>query len=195
MYASTSGRTATAATATACHTDSMRGLGSWLVGGLAVMGTACATASDPRDKASGGCGPITREALDASSPVHLLPGAPEPDYLTDPPTSGPHLSGRPPEGAVAEPLDRPTQVLILEEGGVLIQHRGLDESDVAGLATLAGENVVVAPNAELPAPVVATAWLAKRTCDGLDVEALGQFIDENLGRGPEGGEAGEAEPG
>jgi hypothetical protein len=80
-------------------------------------------------------------------------------------------------------------VLILEEGGVLIQYRDLDEAEVAGLAELAGDQVVVAPNSELPAPVVATAWLAKRTCDELDLDALGQFIDERLGQGPEGGEA------
>lgn len=160
-----------------------------MVGALAMMGTACGTASDVGNGASADCGPTTGERLDASSAVHLLPGATEPDYLSDPPTSGPHLSGRPPRGLTAEPLDRPTQVLILEEGGVLIQYRDLDEAEVAGLAELAGDQVVVAPNSELPAPVVATAWLAKRTCDELDLDALGQFIDERLGQGPEGGEA------
>lgn len=136
-----------------------------------------------------GCGPITRERLDPSSPVHLLPDAPEPVYLSDPPTSGPHLSGRPPSGMVTEPLDRPTQVLVLEEGGVLIQHRGLDDTALARLGELAAERVVVAPNPELADPVVATAWLAKRTCDELDLEALRQFVDQRLGQGPEGGEA------
>lgn len=154
-----------------------------------VMATACANGTDSGDAESAVCGPITRERLDPSSPVHLLPGAAEPDYLSDPPTSGPHLSGRPPTGVSAEPLDRPTQVLVLEEGGVLIQHRGLDDADAARLDELAGDQVVVAPNPDLPSPVVATAWLAKRTCDGVDLGALRQFVDERLGRGPEGGEA------
>ena len=163
--------------------------GGLLFGALAVVLTACGVGGGSGNGASAGCGPITRERLDPSSPVHLLPGAPEPDYLSDPPTSGPHLSGRPPSGTSAEPLDRPTQVLVLEEGGVLIQHRGLDGADAARLAELAGTQVVVAPNPELPSPVVATAWLAKRTCDEVDVPALRQFVEERLGQGPQGGEA------
>jgi hypothetical protein len=159
-----------------------------LVTGLVLLTAACGTASEGDGTASG-CGPITQERLDPSSPVHLLPNAPEPVYLSDPPTSGPHLSGRPPSGMVAEPLDRPTQVLVLEEGGVLIQHRGLDDADVARLAELAAEEVVVAPNPALADPVVATAWLAKRTCDEIDIDALRQFVDQRLGQGPEGGEA------
>jgi hypothetical protein len=167
----------------------MRCSPGWLGAALAVMLAGCGTASEPGETASGGCGPMTRERLDASSPVHLLPDAPEPEYLSDPPTSGPHLSGRPPKGVVAEPLDRPTQVLILEEGGVLLQHRDLSEADLAQLVGLAGDLVVVAPSVELPSRVVATAWLAKRTCDGVDVDALRQFVEERLGQGPEGGEA------
>ena len=159
------------------------------MGALAVVLTACGVGGGSGNEASVACGPVTRERLDPSSPVHLLPGAPEPDYLSDPPTSGPHLSGRPPSGISAEPLDRPTQVLVLEEGGVLIQHRGLDGADAARLGELAGDQVVVAPNPELPSPVVATAWLAKRTCDEVDVAALRQFVEEHLGRGPDGGEA------
>ena len=167
----------------------MQRLGAWLVGSLVLLTTACGGESGTGDGASSGCGPITRERLDPSSSVHLLPGAPEPDYQSDPPTSGPHLSGRPPSGVVAEPLDRPTQVLLLEEGGVLIQHRGVDDAGIAELAELASEQVVVAPNPNLAAPVVATAWLAKRTCGQVDLEALRLFVDERLGQGPEGGEA------
>lgn len=153
------------------------------------MSTACGVGGGSGNEGSARCGPVTRERLDPSSPVHLLPGAPEPEYLSDPPTSGPHLSGRPPSGVSAEPLDRPTQVLVLEEGGVLIQHRGLNEADAARVAELAGDRVVVAPNPDLPRSVVATAWLAKRTCDEVDLAALRHFVEERLGRGPEGGEA------
>ena len=41
------------------------------------------------------------------------------------------------------------------------------------------------PNPDLPAPVVATAWLFKRTCDEVDVPALEAFIDQRRGKGPE----------
>lgn len=170
----------------------MRRLRAFVLAAVAVVGTSCGAGSGPDGESAAGCGPTIRERLDPSTPVHLLPGAPEPDYLSEPPTSGPHLSGQPPQGVVDEPLDRPTQVLILEVGGVVVQHRDVDDAEVAPLAALAGNGVVVAPNPDLPAPVVATAWLAKRTCDEVDVEALSQFIDEHLGLGPDGDEA---EPG
>jgi hypothetical protein len=140
------------------------------------------------------CGPVTPEPLDASSALHLLPGAVEPTYQSDPPTSGPHLSGRPPTSVLEQAIDRPTQVLVLEEGGVLLQHRDLAEDDVARLRPLAGDQVVVAPNPDLPAPVVATAWLAKQRCEGVDVEALSQFVEDHAGLGPEGGVPAGGEP-
>jgi hypothetical protein len=46
--------------------------------------------------------------------------------------------------------------------------------------------VVVAPNPDLPAPVVATAWLFKRTCQITDTVALQDFVDQRVGNGPEG---------
>ena len=160
-----------------------------LLFGLALLASACANGGDAGEGGPSGCGPVIRERLDASSPVHLLPGAPEPDYLSDPPTSGPHLSGRPPTGVVGQPLDRPTQVLVLEDGGVLIQHHGLDDGDVAALGELASDSVVVAPNPALADPVVATAWLNKLTCEEVDLEALRRFVAEHVGQGPAGGEA------
>lgn len=132
------------------------------------------------------CRPIAQEPLDPSSALHVLAGAPEPDYLTDQPTSGPHLTGATPEGVHAEPLSRPAQVLLLEHGGVLLQHRDLAPAEQAELEALAGEGVVVAPNPDLPAPVVATAWIYKRTCTALDIEAVRTFIDERAGQGPDG---------
>jgi hypothetical protein len=155
------------------------------VGMVALLG-ACGNGGTPPEPASGSCGPSVTEPLDPSSAVHLLPGAAEPEYLSDPPTSGPHLSGRPPAGAVEEPLDRPTQVLVLEQGGVLIQYRDVEASAVASLESLAAESVVVAPNPHLAAPMVATAWRTKRTCTAADLEALREFVDVHLGQGPEG---------
>ena len=166
-----------------------------LVTGLTALLGACGGDGQGRAGEKGsansppGCEPAITEPLDPSSALHLLPGATEPDYLTEPPTSGPHLSGRPPSGALDEPLDRPTQVLVLEEGGVLIQHRDLDPDATAQVETLAGARVVVAPNPDLPAPVVATAWLAKRTCERVDLEALRQFVDDRVASGPPGEES------
>jgi hypothetical protein len=79
------------------------------------------------------------------------------------------------------------QVGILERGDIVLQHDpDLPASDRTALEALAGRRVVVAPNADLAAPVVATAWLYKQTCDDVDVDALEAFIAERSGKGPEG---------
>lgn len=133
------------------------------------------------------CGPVTREPLDPSYLVHVLPGAVDVDYLSDPPTSGPHQPGPAVEGVLEEPLPAPVQVGVLESGAVLIQHRGdLSSSDRSRLEALAGPDVVVAPSPDLPDEVVATAWTYKRSCSALDVPALREFIEERAGQGPEG---------
>jgi hypothetical protein len=46
------------------------------------------------------------------------------------------------------------------------------------------DNVVVAPNTSLPDRVVATAWLSKQTCSGVDTAALRGFIRARAGHGP-----------
>jgi hypothetical protein len=132
------------------------------------------------------CGPATREALDPAYLVHVLGDEQDLEYRSDPPTSGPHLPAPALGGVVDEPISRPLQVGVLERGDVLLQHdQDLPAGDRAALEALAGPGVVVAPNPDLPAPVVATAWLFKRTCEEVDVPALEAFIDERQGKGPE----------
>jgi hypothetical protein len=152
-----------------------------LVGAIGVG--ACGDGSD----GDGACGPTTRESLDPAYLVHVLADADGLEYTSEPPTSGPHQSGPAVSGVVDEPLSRPVQVGILERGDILLQHDPeLDPAAIASLEALAGERVVVAPNPDLPDPVVATAWLFKRTCDTADVDALQGFVDERVGNGPEG---------
>jgi len=130
------------------------------------------------------CSPATTEALDPDL-RHLLPGGAEPTYPTDPPTSGPHTPGAALKGVLTEPLSRPAQVAVLEGGTVLIQHDpALSAADRELLRPLAGDQVVIAPNPALPARVVATAWLAKQTCSGVDDVALRGFIRTHAGHGP-----------
>jgi len=136
--------------------------------------------------ADGGCGPVTREALDPAYLVHVLGTDDGLEYTSDPPTSGPHQATPPVEGVVDAPVPRPVQVGILERGDVLLQHDpALPAAERAALEALAGEGVVVAPNPDLPSPVVATAWLFKRTCDEVEVSALEDFVEERRGKGPE----------
>ena len=132
------------------------------------------------------CGPIREEPLDPAYLVHVVGTGEDVEYTTDPPTSGPHKAGPPVEGVVAEPLPRPIQVGILERGDVLVQHApDLTPEEQADLATVAGPGVVIAPNPDLPARVLATAWTHKRTCDAVDLDALQGFIEERRGKGPD----------
>lgn len=143
--------------------------------------------------ATSGCGEEVRERIDPDALVHILPGAAEPDFLTDPPTSGPHAPAAPQEGVLSEPLSRSDQVGQLEAGVVLIQHGELVAGDREAIEALAGGLVVVAPNDDLPAPIVATAWLQKLECESLAgsaLEDLRAFADAHAGNGP-GSDAGD----
>lgn len=152
-------------------------------GTLTLATAACGDGARSGD----GCGPITREALDPAYLVHVLGAEAKAEYLTDPPTSGPHQPGPAVEGVLDEPITPPVQVGILERGDILLQHDpDLPAGPLADLESLAGPGVVVAPNADLPDPVVATAWTHKRTCRSVEVGALEDFIDQRADKGPEG---------
>jgi hypothetical protein len=132
------------------------------------------------------CTDVITEELDPGWTVHLLPNAPEPEYVTDPPTSGPHYSATPVAGIVDAPLDDPSQVAVLEVGGVLVQYRpeALSGADRGRLERLAQDGVVVAPAPDLTDPVVATAWTTKQRCDGVALDSLTTFIADHGAQGP-----------
>jgi hypothetical protein len=125
------------------------------------------------------------EALDPRFQQHLLPGAVEGAYVTDPPTSGAHRPGLPTANVLRAPLDRPTQVGALEAGAVVVQYRDAGGGTRRAIERLAGHLVYVAPNPSLPARVVATAWRWKLACDGVDDDALRAFVREHRGRTPD----------
>jgi hypothetical protein len=164
------------------------GLGACAAGEPSAQDTT--TSSTKVDAEPQGCGEIVEERLDPNSGRHLLPGAEEPAFLSDPPTSGAHASGgRPPDGMGTEPVTRPVQVQLLEAGRVIIQFRTgeLTDGETGVLESLAGEpNVVIAPNESLPAPVVATAWQHKMLCEDADETPLRTFVSNYAGKGPGG---------
>jgi len=154
-----------------------------VLAGAAACGGGSASGGD-----GGGCGADTEEPLDPGSVQHLLPGAPEPAYASDPPTSGPHLAGGAPAGAQDGPAARPAQVALLEKGGVMVQYRDVTGADLRRLRTLAEGEVAVAPNPGLDTAVVATAWRHRLACgsaSGAALDALEAFIDDHKGNGPE----------
>ena len=157
-----------------------RPLGAGLAAGLLL--SACGGSDDA------GCGPILTERLDPANAVHIIGGFDVDDFLTDPPTSGPHVATDKAGGVLDQPIPRANQVGLLEVGSILIQWNGLEAADLELLESLANEtDVVVAPNPDLDAPVVATAWLHSRTClsvDGLSIEQIAEFIDQRRGHSP-----------
>lgn len=103
------------------------------------------------------------------------------EYNSNPPTSGPHWEDvRVPTRFVPVPLPVEVQLHELEHGVILVQYRC--EEPCPDLATrlesLARPNrdVIIAPNPQLPARVVATAWRRLLTLDDFDERRLGDFI-------------------
>jgi hypothetical protein len=129
---------------------------------------------------SSSCRQPVREELDPASFTHVIDPA-DARFQTDPPTSGPHTSGALPTGVVDEAIPGAVQVAILEGGNVIVQYRDLGADALAEVAAFAGPQVVVAPNPDLPSPVVATAWTYKLQCDALDVDAVETFIADHAG--------------
>lgn len=134
------------------------------------------------------CGPVARDALDPGSGVHVLPGAPTPSYLVDPPTSGAHQPGPSITGPLREPIAPQVQVGMLEQGRVVIQYVDLSRADVRRLEALNSADVLVAPAGSLPGDtrVAATAWTVHQHCSGLDTAALDDFVERFAGTGPGG---------
>jgi drug/metabolite transporter (DMT)-like permease len=150
---------------------------------LVIVALAVVPAMSCSSGGSAACAKAHNEALDPNL-GHVLPSGAQPQYTTDPPTSGPHTPGALPGGVLAQPLTRPSQVGALEAGVVLIQYHDLSQADVETLSQLARDKVVVAPNPDLPDRVVATSWLNKQVCSAVDVPELRGFVRNHQGRGP-----------
>lgn len=146
----------------------MRFIGAFAL--LALVVTACG------DDASASCSEV-REPEDPLSIQHVI----DPEgitYLTDPPTSGPHLSGPAPTGLLTSPLPPAAQVNVLESGAILVQYTApVSAADVRPLLDDNG-SIVIAPATGLPATVVATAWTWKLTCGSVDLDRIRAFAAE-----------------
>jgi drug/metabolite transporter (DMT)-like permease len=150
---------------------------------LAMIVSSAACGGDGGDPDDAACGDVRTEALDPNSIQHVLPNAPEPSYLSDPPTSGPHQPGAPVSGVIDDQLSRPVQVGLLEAGSVLIQHRGDIDAAAGDELAAVDPRVVIAPNTDLRSEIVATAWRHKLECSEVDVDDLRDFIETYAGVG------------
>ena len=141
---------------------------------VAPLLAACGGARDTSE----GCDPVFSEPLAADAGIHVLPNA-DVAYVSDPPTSGPHIIWNAP-AVVNRPLLGPEQTGILETGDVLVQYRPADV-DIAVVQVVAASlpaRTHLAPNPALPATVVLTAYLTKQQCADLSRDAIVVFAND-----------------
>lgn len=154
---------------------------------LAVALPACGSATAaPR--------PTERCAAVETFPVqgggHLIGGQEPPvDYNSAPPTSGWHSSEAIRVAPLDDALPEPQQVSVLEVGGVVITHGGLDDAQLAALHHAARrypDRVATTPYEELAdGEVVLAGWGALQRCDGVDPGAVETFVEAYAAQDPD----------
>ena len=93
---------------------------------------------------------------------HIPPSAPEPNYATNPPTSGDHTIEQQADGAYREAPDATSVVHSLEHRRIAIQYRpGLPahaQRELIGLYDTMYGGALLFPNPNMPYQVAATTW-------------------------------------
>jgi hypothetical protein len=127
---------------------------------------------------------------------HLEPGAKPPDYHTNPPTSGNHVTTpfQQADGAYGEMPALIDFVHSLEHGRIEVQYApDLPETDQLALKGLFDESpsgMLLFPDPRMPYEVAATAWTQLLGCKRYEgaktLDAIRDFRDQFRGRGPEG---------
>lgn len=168
-----------------------------IFGAIAVVLIGVATALMLREASKPG------QAVDqqASRP-HVKEGQSHPEYITDPPTSGPHVGQVPDFKVYSQPITKELQVHGLEDGGAIISYKpGLDKTTVDRLAALAQTYIdkpdpdprnlqLQHPNHVLLAPyifknpddtIVLTAWNRIDRLPAYDEARIRRFLDAYAG--------------
>jgi hypothetical protein len=152
---------------------------------LVLLG-ACATPARP-PAAVTRADPVEAAYPDEGHEHIPFPAFPHAPYGSNPPTSGPHTPYVAPWGVHDKPVANEVLVHNLEHGGVVLGYRCADCPDVVKALTALAEGypmVVVAPNPDLPAPVVASAWrhtLAVQRLDAQGRRAIAAFLARHHG--------------
>lgn len=111
--------------------------------------------------------------------------SPHAAYVSDPPTSGPHVSNTAPWGVSTTAVAKELMVHNLEDGGVILNYRpDLDKATIdrlAAIATTYGTRVLMAPYPGLSDPLVLTAWGRMDRLKSLDEARVKRFIDAYRG--------------
>ncbi len=101
-------------------------------------------------------------------------------YNSDPPTSGPHVTGLARWGIHKAPIPKELQVHNLEEGGVIIQYnRNADTELISKLAEITRgytNLVILALYPYMDSLIALTAWTRIDTLDQFDEKRIERFI-------------------
>lgn len=111
------------------------------------------------------------------------------DYGTTPPVSGRHAPQPAPCGIHGEPIPNEIQVHSLEHGAVGIQYQPeLDPEEIERIEAIVSDtdsHVFSAPYPGLGTPVAVSSWGRLMELDEVDEAAIGDYIEEFAGNGPE----------
>jgi hypothetical protein len=122
---------------------------------------------------------------------HLAPGAPAPEYNSDPPTSGPHSATPAPCGIYRQPVPDPAYLHSMEHGAIVVQYDpdlSQDQiTELEGIGREVGGEIIVAPRPDNPAPVSVAAWTQLLLLDQVDGDVIAAFEREYGNRSPEAG--------
>lgn len=141
-----------------------------------------------------------RENLPEEGAQHFTDPDNDPDWETNPPTSGDHYgvptepgSGALADGAYSETPSLARALHAMEHGRVVIHYSpDLPEEDqlaIKGLFDDDPSGMIMFPNPDIPFAVAATAWRQLLGCPEFEgdatIDALRNFRDVHRGRGPE----------
>ena len=117
---------------------------------------------------------------------HISPGADKlVRYNSDPPTSGPHDTSRPPWGIHPQPIPKGLQIHALEDGGVIVHYGCQDCPEVIQrlqeIVARYPQHVILAPYPDMKTRLALTAWGRMDAFDELDERRVVRFIDAYRG--------------
>jgi hypothetical protein len=126
---------------------------------------------------------------------HLEPDAKAPNYKTNPPTSGNHVTTpfQQADGAYAQTPQPIEFVHSIEHGRIDVQYApdlpNADQLALKGVFDESPSGMLLFPNPEMPYEVAATAWTQLMGCKRYEgartLDAIRDFRDQYRGRGPE----------
>jgi hypothetical protein len=160
-------------------------------------GTASPTVQNlDLENAAAAAGCDLRLNLPDEGASHLEPGSKPPNYHTNPPTSGNHVTTpfQQADGAYGEMPALIDFVHSLEHGRIEVQYApDLPDTDQLALKGVFDESpsgMLLFPNPRMPYEVAATAWTQLLGCKRYEgtktLDAIRDFRDQFRGRGPEG---------